>query len=96
MPTVADRLNSFVGKKFTNPTEPARTPETNISYTVTGRNEPIFFYRAEAEGVNKRYYISTGSTPQHPCRYSLLVNPDDVILSWRNEGSKNVDHCYTP
>lgn len=51
------------------------------------------YYKKESEGPNTRYYISAWGSLRTDCRYSLLVSPDDIILSWRNEGPKHVSKC---
>jgi hypothetical protein len=59
---------------------------------VRSDDEPIY-YQKESEGANTRYYISAWGSLRTDCRYSLLVSPDDIILSWRNEGPKHVSKC---
>jgi hypothetical protein len=55
-------------------------------------DEPIY-YKKESEEPNTRYYISAWGSSYTDCRYSLLVSPEDIILSWRNEGPKHVSKC---
>lgn len=47
-------------------------------------------YKVEEEGMNKRYFIRWTNF----CGYSLLVAPDDTIVSWRLESS--LDGCNPP
>lgn len=47
------------------------------------------FDRTVVEGRDKRVYI----TWIRDCRYSLLVSPDDKIVSWRYE-TNHTDSCY--
>lgn len=76
----------LVGTKFDPLKE--RNEQTRGLYTKYLKAERIegrFFYRVEHEPPNTRYYIQSG----HACRYSLLVAPDNVIISWRYEGVQN-------
>jgi len=63
-------------------------------YKSQGNFEEPIYYKKESEGVNTRYFINWGSGGL--CSYSLLVGPDDIILSWRNEGSKLASQCHRP
>lgn len=95
LPVVSERLDSFVGKRFTNSTPYYwKNPDTNSSYVWTKPEEgENFYYKKEIEGPNIRYYIAVWLDLKYPCSYSLLVSPDDIILSWRNEGPKHVSKC---
>jgi hypothetical protein len=62
-------------------------------YKWVGQYDEPLYYRKELEGENTRYYISAWGSMYTDCRYSLLVSPDDIILSWRNEGPKHVSKC---
>jgi hypothetical protein len=62
-------------------------------YKWVGQYDEPLYYKNEAEGPNTRYYISAWGSLRTDCRYSLLVSPDDIILSWRNEGPKHVSKC---
>ena len=55
--------------------------------------EPDYF-KKYSEGVNTRYFINWGADGL--CSYSLLVGPDDVIVSWRNEGERSASECRRP
>lgn len=60
-------------------------------YKQIGNRDEIIYYKKESDGINERYYIHW--IPSGLCSYSLLVSPDDMILSWRNEGPKHVSRC---
>lgn len=49
------------------------------------------YYKKQNEGENIRYFINWGAAGL--CRYSLLVSPEDTILSWRNEGERSASDC---
>ena len=94
LPTIQDRLSHFVGTKFTNRDDPTFNSATRSYYVlVSSVNGNNFHYKKEAEGPNTRYYISAWGSSYTDCRYSLLVSPEDIILSWRNEGPKHVSKC---
>ncbi|WP_157077208.1 hypothetical protein [Curvibacter delicatus] len=79
----ADRLDTFVGTKFTNPDprDTTRNAQTKNLYTRMGSNDS-FIYKEERVGLSRRVYISFF---KH-CRYSLLIDENDIIQSWRDEG----------
>ena len=94
LPTIQDRLSHFVGTKFTNTDDPTQNSVTRSYYVlVSSLNGNNFYYKKESEGPNTRYYISAWGSTYTDCRYSLLVSPEDIILSWRNEGPKHVSKC---
>ena len=91
LPTVQDRLNRFVGTEFTNATDPTLNASTRSFYVlVSSLNAKNFYYQKTPDGPNTRFYISPWGSSYTDCRYSLLVSPNDIILSWRNEGPKHV------
>ncbi|MDR1708731.1 MAG: hypothetical protein LBS70_03335 [Candidatus Accumulibacter sp.] len=50
-----------------------------------------FYYRIEQEPPNTRYYIRWS----YHCRYSLLVAPDNTILSWRFDDTEDPEwSCF--
>ena len=51
-------------------------------------NKKRKFDRVEREGVNTRYYITYGG----PCKYSILLDENNVMLSWRYE-TKHRSRC---
>jgi hypothetical protein len=90
LPTVGQDLNTYVGTKFTNKKIPAINSTTKNSYVWTWKNGDPIYYKKEPEGINTRYYIRW----IWYCQYSLLVSPDDIILSWRDEGGEtHVSKC---
>jgi len=50
-------------------------------YTGLARGEK-WIYKEEPEGMGRRVYINYF---RH-CRYSLLIDENDIIQSWRDEG----------
>lgn len=46
------------------------------------------FDKIQKEGVNTRYYITYGG----PCKYSILLDENNVMLSWRYE-TKHRSRC---
>ena len=94
LPTIQDSLDRFIGTKFTAQDSPNRNLATGLIYQRSGlkKGESIY-YKKESEGPNTRYYISAWGNTYTDCRYSLLVSPEDIILSWRNEGPKHVSKC---
>ena len=61
-------------------------------YKFVGNYDDPIYYKKEQEGINIRYYIHWIESGK--CSYSLLVSPEDIILSWRNEGPTHVSQCY--
>lgn len=53
-----------------------------------GWNTNMKFDLVEAEGDNTRYYITYGG----PCKYSILLDENNVMLSWRYE-TKHRSRC---
>jgi hypothetical protein len=91
LPTVGEDLNDFVGAQFTNKKYRDRNPKNMRRYVWSLGNYEDLYYKKEPEGMNTRYYIDWGVKD---CRYSLLVSPDDIILSWRDEGGEtHVSKC---
>lgn len=64
-------------------------------YKSQGNFEEPIYYKKQTEGVNTRYFINWGGASEL-CVYSLLVGPDDIILSWRNEGQRHASDCRRP
>ena len=46
------------------------------------------FDKIQKEGVNTRYYITYGG----PCKYSILLDKNNIMLSWRYE-TKHRSRC---
>lgn len=77
----------FVGTRFTNPSNPQRHPGTRNPY---GYGEG-WLYRTEREGPGTRYYIRFD---YERCKYSLYVDENDIIRSWRDEGgTSHMNRC---
>ncbi len=76
----ADSLDSFVGTRFTSsdPRRPDLNPQVRNAY-YRGHGG---IYKEEPEGKGRRVYINYF---RH-CRYSLLIDENDIIQSWRDEG----------
>jgi hypothetical protein len=68
--------HSLIGTRF--------DPSNKVRYSnlPQGRKH---LYHIEQKSPNTRYYIQW----QTNCRYSLLVDPDSTILSWRFEDTED-------
>ena len=75
--------------------DPASRVRRGNFYRMFHNDEESVYYKKHAEGVNTRYFINWGG-PSLSCSYSLLVGPDDIILSWRNEGEMKATDCLRP
>jgi hypothetical protein len=80
-PFAAEDVNRFIGTKFTNPVDPQRAANRGL-YSHVARGES-WLYRTEPEGPGTRYYIRYY---YERCKYSLYVDENDIIRSWRDEG----------
>jgi hypothetical protein len=89
-PNVAVDLQGLIGTPFTNPQSKTMNVFVGNRYTLLAPLKPIY-HKKELEGSNIRYYIDWLRSGK--CSYSLLVGPDDIILSWRNEGPTHVSKC---
>jgi hypothetical protein len=78
-----DSVDRFVGTKFDPTLE--RNQQTTNFYTRRYPTGSQFYYKIGQEPPNLRYYIMWNVN----CRYSLLVDPDGTILSWRYEDVKD-------
>lgn len=95
LPTVAGDLDSYIGTPFSNPKNPNRNPVRGNSHIWSLSASGSLYYDRRPEDNNTRYYFSWyPRNIREDCRYSLLVSPEDVILSWRNEGPRHVSQCY--
>ena len=81
-PYASEDVERFIGLRFTNPADPERNPDNRQFYSMVGKGE-TWLYRTETEGSGKRYYIRFD---YERCKYSLYVDENDVIRSWRDEG----------
>ena len=81
----AEVVDRFVNTKFTNSIDPERNPATG-SFYGHGHKGGIWLYRTEREGPGTRHYIRYY---YERCKYSLYVDENDIIRSWRDEGGNN-------
>jgi hypothetical protein len=81
------------GREMTIIDPSSRVLRGNFYRSVYDPEEAVYF-KKQAEGINMRYFINWGA--RGLCSYSLLVGPDDIILSWRNEGSRPASQCRRP
>ena len=81
----AEVVDRFVNTKFTNSIEPKRNPATGSFYGNVYRGG-TWLYRTEREGPGTRHYIRYY---YERCKYSLYVDENDIIRSWRDEGGNN-------
>jgi len=85
-PYAAESVDRFIGTKFTNPIDPQRA--ANGGLYGHGRT---WLYRTEPEGSGTRYYIRFY---YERCKYSLYVDENDIIRSWRDEGgTSHMNRC---
>jgi len=75
----------FVGTRFTNPNQPERNPVVGSFYTKVAKGE-IGLYRTEREGAGTRHFFRYY---YERCKYSLYVDENDIIRSWRDEGGQS-------
>jgi hypothetical protein len=75
--------NIMVGTSF----DPADDNKAYWHYYRDKKRGNLFYYKVEQEPPNVRYYINW--TGADRCRYSLLVSPGGIILSWRYEDAKD-------
>ncbi|THF62816.1 hypothetical protein E6C76_16220 [Pseudothauera nasutitermitis] len=80
-----DRL---IGTKF-DPNE-IRNETGDVYRAFVPKGEAIY-YRVDQEPPNTRYFIKWTSH----CRYSLLVDPNGTILSWRFEDTESPSRSCT-
>ena len=88
-PYAAEGVDRFIGLKFTNPIDPKRAANGNL-YARSPKGVP-WLYRTKREGSGTRYYIEHDG---ERCKYSLYVDQNDIIRSWRDEGgSSHMNRC---
>ncbi len=88
-PYASGVVERFIGTKFTNPIEPDVNPTHQTYYSKVPQGHP-WFYRIEKEGSGKRYYIwYYVDKDRDGCLYSLYVDENDIIRSWRDEGGRD-------
>ena len=81
-PHADEVVNRYLNTPFTNPSDPQRNPSNGGLY---GHGED-WLDRIEPEGSGTRYYIRFD---YERCKYSLYVDENDIIRSWRDEGGSN-------
>ena len=77
-------VDRFVNTRFTNPRDPERN-EIGSFYSKVAQGK-TWLYRTEREGSGTRQYIFYD---YDRCKYSLYVDENDIIRSWRDEGGRN-------
>ncbi len=82
-PYASDIVDRFIGTKFTNQKNPRVNSPARGHYSSVAQGEE-WLYRTEKEGSGMRYYIRYYT----PCKYSLYVDENDIIRSWRDEGGR--------
>jgi hypothetical protein len=81
-PYASEVVERFVGTQFKNPIDPERNVSTGSFYSRVYKGGE-WIYRTEPEGLGTRYYIRFY---YDRCKYSLYVDQNDTIRSWRDEG----------
>ena len=65
----------------------------NFTLRIGGRDFRKNFYSSENLGVGQRYFIIFRESGD--CRYSIFVDQNGIIKSWRDEGGKtHMNRCY--
>lgn len=77
-------VDTFINTRFTTPGNPKRTA-TGSLYSSVAQGQ-TWLYRTEREGAGTRYYILYY---YERCKYSLYVDENDIIRSWRDEGGRD-------
>lgn len=78
-------VDSFLNTRFTNTKKPHQNEATRSTYSNEAQGEP-WFYRKEPEGQGTRYFFRFY---YERCKYSLYVDENDIIRSWRDEGGSD-------
>jgi len=82
-------VDTFINTRFTTPGNPKRTA-TGSLYSSVAQGQ-TWLYRTEREGAGTRYYIRFD---YDRCKYSLYVDGNDIIRSWRDEGGQSpMNNC---
>jgi hypothetical protein len=83
----AEMVNKYVNTRFTNPSDRQIHPSGKGVYGYGVG----WLYRTEPEGPGTRYYIRFY---YERCKYSLYVDENDIIRSWRDEGgTSHMNRC---
>jgi hypothetical protein len=89
-PYASEVVDLFIGTRFTNPSEPKRNPAVGSFYARVAKGR-AWLYRTESEGTGIRYYIFFD---YERCKYSLYVDENDIIRSWRDAGgTSHMSRC---
>jgi hypothetical protein len=89
-PYASQYADLFIGTRFTNPSQPDRNPVVGSLYSKVAEGR-IWLYRTEPEGSGARHYIRFD---YERCKYSLYVDQNDIIRSWRDEGgTSHMSRC---
>lgn len=83
-PYASEVVDRFMNTPFTTPGNPKRTA-TGSLYSNVAQGQ-TWLYRTEREGAGTRYYIRFD---YDRCKYSLYVDENDIIRSWRDEGGRD-------
>lgn len=81
-PYASQVVERFVGTQFKNSIDSERNSATGSFYSRVHKGGE-WIYRTEPEGSGTRYYIRFY---YERCKYSLYVDQNDTIRSWRDEG----------
>ncbi len=84
-PYASNIVDRFIGTKFTNQKNPRVNSPDRGHYSSVAEGEE-WLYRTEKEGSGTRYYIRYY---YERCKYSLYIDENDIIRSWRDEGGRN-------
>jgi hypothetical protein len=89
-PYASQVVDLFIGTRFTNPHEPKRNSASGSFYGNVYKGG-TWIYRTDQEGPGIRYYIRFY---YERCKYSLYVDENDIIRSWRDEGgTSHMSRC---
>ena len=83
-PYASQVVDLWINTRFTTPGNPKRTANGSL-YSNVAQGE-TWLYRTEREGAGTRYYIRFD---YDRCKYSLYVDENDIIRSWRDEGGQS-------
>lgn len=83
-PYASQVVDTFINTRFTTPGDPQRTA-TGSLYSKVAEGQ-TWLYRTEREGAGTRFYIRFD---YDRCKYSLFVDENDIIRSWRDEGGQS-------
>jgi hypothetical protein len=83
-PYASQVVDTFINTRFTSLGDPQRTA-TGSLYSKVAEGQ-TWLYLTEREGAGTRYYIRYY---YERCKYSLYVDENDIIRSWRDEGGRD-------